>query len=171
MSARAPAYAALLALLPVAGAAFPDGTPWSFAENQECVSCHFGAPVAENSKALSLAGLKAPPVPGRAYELTVRLADAGMAKAGFRLIARATLGDAGSFRGITPGLSAEGAKIRATRDAMALAKPGLAEWTLLWTAPRPIAGRIEMFLDANAANGDDSPLGDVIHRKRITVSP
>ncbi|HUF79249.1 MAG TPA: hypothetical protein VMR44_10065, partial [Thermoanaerobaculia bacterium] len=49
--------------------------------------------------------------------------------------------------------------------------PGQAAWTLRWIAPPEPAGPVLFHATANAANDDDSELGDAIHRAAARSEP
>jgi hypothetical protein len=55
-----------------------------------------------------------------------------------------------------------------------LAEPELASWSFFWTAPNA-RDMIVLHVAANSANGDDSPLGDLVYtaeaRSRAAVGP
>jgi hypothetical protein len=51
---------------------------------------------------------------------------------------------------------------------VAAGRPG--RWTFRWTAPADAPGRAVVFhVAANAANDDDSPLGDFIYARALRV--
>lgn len=168
--------AASLLTCPVLAGAFPDGAPWEAAGAEGCAQCHFDAPAVENSEALTLEGLPERAFPGRSYLLTVRLRAKEMAAAGFLLSAWQGDAGAGRFSSAGPGSEARGARVRSTGAAAAPRPPGVAEWTVKWTAPAMTSephALIVVELWANAANGDRSPFGDTTHRRvwRLPLEP
>ncbi|HEX7081689.1 MAG TPA: choice-of-anchor V domain-containing protein [Gammaproteobacteria bacterium] len=186
-SSAAPAAAIAAAALacPALAAAFPDGPPWEVAGNEGCVQCHFDAPATEDSEALSLAGLPSEVTPGSHYRLTVRLTAPEMAIAGFLLsawheAAPPATGDAespaqhdgaGAFAALDAKTTANGAQVRSTEAGSVVETPGVAEWSVEWTAPTTIDGPIVVELWANAGNNDQSPFGDATHRRVWTIRP
>jgi hypothetical protein len=57
-----------------------------------------------------------------------------------------------------------------TRRGTGLAAPDTARWTLLWRAPDGL-GRVVFHLAANAANEDNSEMGDFIFTLSRVVGP
>jgi hypothetical protein len=174
-----------LAAAPLAAAvgyfsAYPDGPPpgttGGFGE-PTCVSCHF-ASTPDTLGSLALHGLPPALEPGRTYELIVELAREDMAAAGFELSARFACGpargrQAGAFR-------KPGDDVAVTREAgvdyvhqtlagSAPSTPGRARWRIEWTAPVGRSVAVRFHVAANAANGDESPLGDRVYALEKTV--
>ena len=166
---------ALAAVAPFAAAAgfltaYPDapppGTTGGFGE-PTCVSCHF-ATTPDSLGSLALRGLPATFEAGRTYELTVELARADMAAAGFQLSARFASGpargrQAGAFRilGDHAAVTAQSGVdyVHQTLAGAVPSTPGLARWGIEWTAPGKGSASVRFHIAANAANGDESPLG------------
>ena len=48
---------------------------------------------------------------------------------------------------------------------------GMNQWTIEWEAPAVVAGPVQFNVAANAANNDDSPLGDYIYVKAVRSAP
>lgn len=165
--------AALLILVLAASpaAAFPDGAPWEVASGPGCPACHFDAPPTEDSPALAIEGLPARIAAGATYRLTLRLSVPGMARAGFLIAAWRGKTEAGRFTAADARSEAKDATARSTAAGLTLSAPGEAEWTLDWQAPARLDGPIRFVLWANAANGDNSPLGDETHGKSVQVAP
>ena len=154
----------------------PPGTTGGFGE-PTCVSCHF-ATTPDTLGSLALRGLPATYAPGRSYELTVELARADMAAAGFQLSARFASGpvhgrQAGAFRvlgdhaAVTPQSGVE--YVHQSLAGAVPPTPGLARWRIEWTAPGEGSAPIRFHVAANAANGDDSPLGDRVYALQETI--
>jgi len=180
-----------LAALALAGASlaalslYKDGPPpahtGGFGE-PTCRECHSDAGLNEPGGELSIAG--APPVyqPGRTYQLDIVLRRAGMLRAGFQLAARFAEGDAtGTSAGLlTPGdgrskviwdTLSHVAYVEHTQAGTAL-RGDAGRWTVGWTAPAGNArGVVEFDVAGNAANDDDSPLGDFIYTHALRVAP
>jgi hypothetical protein len=164
---RAALLPALLLAAPPA-IAFSDAPPWEAASDTGCAECHFGTPPTLDSAALSLDGLPADVEAGATYRLTVRLAAPDMTFAGFLLAARQGNAAAGQFTAADDRAVADGALARSTTAGRTPAD-GASTWTLDWQAPAQVGAPIRFTLWANAANGDDSPLGDRTHRREWSV--
>lgn len=138
-----------------------------------CLECHNEFDANLPGGRLLLQGLPDVYEPGAAYELTVRLESEEMVKAGFQLSSRF---ESGAAAGRPAGaLTALDARTAVTRDSVTsvpyahhtgvgapVSDPSLATWVLRWTAPSEAAD-VVFHLAANSANGDDSPLGDLIY--------
>lgn len=169
--------AALVALLLAAAPAraYLDGPPaghtGGFGE-PTCHRCHFDQPLDEPAGRLDVEGFPEAFEPGRRYELRVTLSRPGMARGGFQLALRFAAGDpAGRPAGrLTAG---EGAEVvegptgvpyaRQARGGTAAPAGGSFQWTVEWEAPPDSGGEVVLHLAANAANGDDSELGDFVY--------
>lgn len=177
---RALLAAPLGAAVALAAAAFPDHAPAAmtggFGE-RTCATCHFGAEPNDPAGTFAVEGVPERFVPGAEYALRVRLARPGMGAAGFQLSARYAEGpDAGAQAGT---LAAEGAaEVRAEfgvqyaghTDGRSAAAEGQAAWTVRWRAPER-GGAVVFHAAANAADGDESPLGDHVYTVQKTVRP
>ena len=135
------------------------------------MACHFDGPVHAQSTALSLTGLPDRIMPGESYDLTVRLADREMDKAGFMIFFHQTSGPAGVAVSVSDEVDTKGAKARSTGAGTAKNESGVARWRLRWKAPESLAGPVRATLWGNAANADESPFGDRIHRRIFLARP
>jgi len=178
-----PAGIAGLAALSIAGAAPGAGAPrhvtgpppghtGGFGE-PTCQTCHTGLPLNDPGSTLEVDGLAATYRPGHTYRVTVRVdGDVYTRRAGFQAAFRWA---DGSDRGATAGsIGSRGPDTRVTTDSTGRveyightgggidAPGGSREWTFEWTAPEA-AGPIAFHVAANAANGDDSPLEDLVY--------
>jgi hypothetical protein len=142
--------------------AFPDGAPWDAAEGEGCHACHFDAPPVEASEALSLSGLPQVARPGEIYPLLIVLRVHDASRAGFLVAARQGAAPSGRFSSTDNRTEADGAEARSSLSGAELEGTGEARWALLWQAPAT-AAPVRFSIWANAANGDDSPLGDTTH--------
>jgi hypothetical protein len=182
--------AAALALVPVvlvvavAAPFYADGPPagrtGGFGE-PSCHECHTSEPLNATGGSLRLDSLPAAGYePGRLYRLQVQLARAGMASAGFELSVRrdepggkdkqAGLLDAADDRSQLAAGAAPVQYLEHTRKGTGLVKADTARWLVLWKAPdqgRPVVFHIA----ANAANDDNSALGDFIYTTAVRVGP
>lgn len=168
------AAGAALSALPAVAPGYRSGPPAAhtggFGE-PSCDGCHMG-PAATAQDALVL---EAPVryTPGERYDIRVRLADPGLAAAGFQLAVRfADAPAAGRQAGtlspvdstVTVITSAAGVEYASQTSAGSRpAGAAGAAWLIHWTAP-PEGAAVVFHVAANAADDDDSPLGDRIHR-------
>jgi len=146
-----------------------------------CRACHSDAGLNEPGGTLTLSGAPASYEPGKTYQLDVVLRRAGMLRAGFQLAARfaegaATGAQAGTF-------APADARSIVTWDTLTqvsyiehnLAGTALAgdagHWIVRWTAPATARGPVSFNVAGNAANDDDSPLGDFIYTTAERVAP
>lgn len=160
-----PARASVTGLVPARTGGFGEMT---------CQQCHWENPLDEPAGRLTITGIPQSYTPGEQYSITVTLVRPGLARAGFQLSARedGINMNAGSDAGV---LSADDPAVERVYDQRTRVTfvqhspsgtiPGAdaaATWTFTWTAPeqdQPVV----FHAAANAANGDDSPLGDYIY--------
>jgi len=164
---------AALALASPAGpaAAFPDGAPWSAAEKDGCMGCHFDGPLRDESRALTIEGLPERIQPETRYSLTLRLRGDSMETAGFLLKAEQTRGAIGRFEAGSEAVETKKALARSVDGEAGLESRDHAVWKLDWRAPARIDGPVRFILWANAGNGDASPFGDSVHRRIFLRAP
>ena len=153
-----------------------------------CTTCHFDSPADPTEGDLSLAGLPDAFEPGESYEVTVVLRDPGLERAGFQLAVRYADGsEEGRQAGVLASVDARSEVVsvaadgedgeppvlyaRQTREGARPEAPGSARWSLEWTAPDEPAGAVVFHAAANAANYDDSELGDVVHTRAVRSEP
>jgi len=162
-----------VAMVVASGAlAYPDDLPPDYAGNVAaafCASCHLGA-LGEGEALLALRGVPETVTAGETYKIGVELSHPELARAGFLLSARGRFlpGEA-----VAVERDADGTHY-ATHTADSTTFEGSAAWTVLWQAPGE-PGDVLFRLVGNAANGDDSPLGDSIveltHRVTVRRAP
>jgi hypothetical protein len=147
------------------------------ATSSTCRECHMHAPAAADAGALTVEGLPERYVPGARYALTVKLSHPELARAGFEASIRTETGaQAGELIAGDSGLSvipdpASGAHfVHHTKRGTVTQGPNAA-WTFTWNAPAKAMGPVVVRAAANAANGDDSPLGDAILFFSRTIRP
>lgn len=171
------AAGASLAALP----AFKDGPPpghtGGFGE-PTCRQCHSDAGLNEPGGDLSITGAPTTYEAGRTYELEVVLRRAGILRAGFQLAARFTEG--GAAAGVLTPVDARTSVMWDTlthvgyieHTAAGTALSGdVGRWLVRWTAPAAPRGAVSFNVAGNAANDDDSPLGDFIYATALRVAP
>lgn len=157
------------------GAVYLDGPPpahsGGFGE-PTCGQCHFDNPLDAPGGMLALDGIPEAVTPGEVYPLTITLARPEMQRAGFQLSVRygggASAGSqAGTLLATDERVAVDRAQgieyIRHTEAGTALSAPDTVRWRFQWQAPDSAAGAIVFHTAANAANGDESALGDHVY--------
>lgn len=148
-----------------------------------CQKCHWDNPLNDPAGSLRLEGVPRAYVPGRAYQLRVILRRRDLRRGGFELSARfaagspgdAGAGQAGRFVASDPRLQivSEPGKnveyIQHTKTGSTPPRTGEQRWTLDWEAPLAAPAAVIFSIAANAANDDNSPLGDFIYTAEITI--
>lgn len=146
-----------------------------------CHQCHWDNKLNESPGLLRLTGIPKAYTPRQRYLITVTVARPGLVRGGFQVAAREDLArtnigrDAGSLRGIdgrTELIRDDATQItylQHTKVGTEARTSGEAAWTFAWTAPD--AGPVVFHVAANAANGDDSALGDFIYTADARTSP
>ena len=145
-----------------------------------CHACHTDEPLNDPGGSLRIEGLPQRYEPGRTYVLTVVLRRSGMGRAGFELSTRVADGpQAGSQAGALEASDARASVVpgpppkavhyaEQTREGCSVSGPET-RWALRWRSPASAAGGgkggadVLIHVAANAANYDDSPLGDFIY--------
>lgn len=169
------AAAAIISVGPAASsaAAYADGAPPGFTGGfgeTACDACHFEAAVNTKPGQLTLTGVPERFAAGERYPLTITLSRPGMAMGGFQLSARMESGGAQAGT-LAPGpgeekrIKIEPGKVQYAnqrQDGTALAEPGVAKWTVVWTAPAT-PGAVVFHAAANAADKDEAARGDYIY--------
>ena len=160
--------------------AFPDDPPVAhtggFGE-PTCLKCHTGGELNAPGGSLALEGAPAAYEPGSRYRLAVLLARRGMAAGGFQLAARCEdggqageLSPAGAHRvGVTDDAKTGVRYAHQTADGVEPERPGSTGWAVEWTAPAAGCGAVRLDAAANAANGDDSALGDYVYTRSLVA--
>jgi hypothetical protein len=139
-----------------------------------CLSCHFDNPLNAPGGALAIDGVPPTFVGGQVYRLVIELARNDMRLGGFQVAARFADGaergrQAGIWRVLDERVQVvrspnddELAFVEHSADGSMLFSPGIARWTVEWSAPSS-SGTVEFNAAANAANDDGSSLGDYIY--------
>jgi hypothetical protein len=171
---------ASLAAVPVFKTGPPPAHTGGFGE-PTCRACHSDAGLNEPGGTLTVSGEPATYEPGKTYELEVVLRRNGMLRAGFQLAAR--FADGASTGRQAGTLAPADARTIVTWDTLTqvsyiehnLAGTALTgdagHWIVRWTAPPTAAGPVSFDVAGNAANDDDSPLGDFIYTTALRVAP
>jgi hypothetical protein len=182
-SSTAAVAAAALTVVGAATAPFyvdgpPPGRTGGFNETT-CRECHRHNTLNDPAGSLTIDSLPAAYEPNRSYRLTVVLTRPGMLAAGFQLAVRTN--DAGAQQaGLLAAVDDRTAfaapaprpiqYLQHTRKGTALTASDTARWTFTWRAPdgvRPVA----LHVAANAANDDNSDLGDFIYTREFVLLP
>lgn len=154
----------------------PPGYTGGFSE-PSCHECHFQADVNAGPGTLTIDGLPAAYEPDISYTITITLAQKGLAAGGFQMSAR--FGD-GTQAGHLAGAGIDAARIDVTtrKDVQYIhhvyagtrrVAPDTTRWQVVWTAPA--AGAPVVFhIAANAADDDESPLGDMIYTSKLRTN-
>jgi hypothetical protein len=172
-------------LLAPEGIAYVDGPPpattGGFSESS-CRMCHLDYDLNDSSGSLRLEGVPDKYLPGQEYTVTIRLAHPQMERSGFEIAARFASGgrrgeQAGSLEATDERVAivTENGKsiqyARQTRDGSAPESKGMATWAVRWRAPEEAVAPVLFNAAANAANYDDSPLGDFPYTQEATSLP
>jgi hypothetical protein len=184
LSFAVPAAALTLVGAAAAGHTFHAGAPpvgytGGFGE-PTCLECHLGSDLNAFGGRVDVLGLPDAYGRGQRYQLTVRLEAEETVTAGFQLSVRY---GGGAEWGTPAGeLVPIDSRVTVTRgetgqpyahqtlEGAATTDPDLAIWSLEWVAPllgRPVA----IHVAANSANGDDSPLSDLVYSMGVTIPP
>ena len=174
---------AIIAAGPAASpvSAYADGAPPGFTGGfgeQACDACHFEGALNIKPGQLTLTGVPERFAAGERYSLTLTLSRPGIAMGGFQLSARMENGGA-QAGALTPGpgeekrIKIEPGKVQYANQRLggtALAEPGTARWTVIWTAPAA-PGAVVFHAAANAADKDEAARGDYVYTATASSRP
>lgn len=144
-----------------------------------CIECHLDLELNALGGALLLDGIPASFTPGALYVVTVIVEGEGMGSAGFQAAARFHEGErtgtpAGRLApldGRTVVRSEDGVDyINHTVAGSKLGPGDVASWSFEWVAPGE-PSPVVFHVTGNSANGDNSPLGDLIYTAEVVVPP
>lgn len=170
------AAAAALVLITPAPTLNVDGAPpahtGGFGE-PTCQACHVGGGLNAPGGALGVEGLPTSYRPGEPYRIRVVLHSEDMTAAGFQAALRFSGGDldgtqAGRLEPIDSSTSVRRDSttdvryVQHSASGSGVSPSEVAVWSFRWTAPRE-EGVVLLHVAANSANGDNSPLGDLIY--------
>lgn len=155
----------------------PPGVSGGFGE-PTCLNCHTGEPLNAYGGSVTVAGLPDGFEPGRSYPLTVILEAEGTVLAGFQMTARYADGTrAGAPAGqlvpvdgratVTPGETGQPYLHQTEAGSLPESEAGTS-WALEWQAPAE-GGAVLFNVAANSANGDQSPLLDLVYAAEVRV--
>jgi hypothetical protein len=164
--------------------AYSSGPPDGYGGNppyyENCTTCHFSYDPNSGDGSLQLLGLPDGFAPGETYSLEVRLADPDQIRWGFELTVLDDadfLSSGGQIVVTDPGntqLSEDGeGTVDYLKHTLGGTQWGLADgpafWSFDWTAPSADVGSVTFYVAGNAANGDESFIGDYIYVSTYTV--
>lgn len=181
MIARALALGLLLLVIaaPLAWAflegPFP-GMTGGFGE-RTCHHCHFDNPINAPPGRVRLTGVPRSYTPGERYVLTVTVTRPHLSAAGFQIAGRFTAGKgagtpAGTLQPIddrTQTVEEAGQVYLQQTKRGSEPVTGRGTWQVEWIAPPKPAGPVIFHVAANAANADQSPLGDFVYTTRVRI--
>lgn len=136
--------------------------------SQVCTQCHF--PSGSGGGSISLIFPSSSYEAGQTYTLRVQVADTGQGRFGFALAARNganNLTSAGVLAAKGGNTIAQGGEVGQFNAPFA---SGSFEFQVDWTAPATGAGPVTFYFVGNAANGDNTQLGDFIYQSSLVWS-
>lgn len=149
----------------------PSGHSGGFGE-PTCAACHFGGVENPVDGLFDVVGLPEAALPDSTYLLEIVLKFPAMKRSGFQLTSRTEDGlQAGSFAPTDDrtAIDRDGVQYLVQTEAGSMpAERGSMRWTVRWTAPAA-PGTVQFHGAANAANGDDLPIGDTVMARGWTV--
>ena len=177
--------ALLLSVLSLSVSAFKEGPMPNMTGgfgDPTCQTCHLGNPLNAPGGRLSLSGVPAAFRPAQTYRITVRLEREDLRRGGFEIGARFASGpqagrQAGTWRTLDRRVQIQpsqdgGLQFAQHTTAGTLAPThGAVSWTFDWTAPAGMPPPVQFNVAGNAANDDDSPLGDYIYTLERRSAP
>jgi len=146
-----------------------------------CHSCHFDRPLAPPGARLTVAGFPQSYTPGRRYLISVEVETLAPSRGGFQLAVRYASGARAGAQAGGLAVAGEGVQLVAAGEpaveyaqhtlAGASPRAGRLAWKVAWTAPEAPAHPVLLHVAANAANGDESPLGDRVYLASLASTP
>lgn len=145
-----------------------------------CLQCHMDGELNEPGGTVTITGLPPRYQPGQRYTLRIAVSHPELRTAGFELAARYESGPDSARQSGTLAIDGDGAKV-STDEASRVQyahhlrlgttplRPGNGRWIVAWTAPSAPSGPVVFHVVANAANDNDSPMGDHVYARAVTV--
>jgi hypothetical protein len=176
-------WGALLATTGFTASAYQEGAPPAHTggfEEPSCQRCHADGPLNDSLGRIVVEGLPERYASGKRYRITVTLSRPEMRLGGFQLSARFAGGERAGRQAGTLRATDDRARLSDTAGVQyaghtaagsALTGRDSARWVIEWTAPAAPAGAVVFHTAANAANDDDSELGDNIYTRSVTSRP
>lgn len=158
----------------------PPGHTGGFGE-PTCAVCHDGGELNAPGGTLRVEGLPLEFVPGARYPFDVVFESRDSELAGFQAAMRyvgggASGSTAGQLQAVTPDVSvtidsATGVEyVQHTRPDETISDARVVRWPIVWIAPAT-ADSVAFHVAANGANGDNSPLDDLIYTAEARLAP
>ena len=156
----------------------PTGYTSAPSENN-CTSCHSGSLISSGSNwnNISLSGNFSGNgyLPDSTYTIKIAYSQSGINKWGFEAtILDATNTKAGTLvtaSGRTQKSSTSREYVYQTSSGTASTSTNATDWTFTWKAPSKNIGPLTVYVNLNAANGDNGDGGDQIYAKKFTINP
>lgn len=159
---------------PAQAAGAPDGG------NQTCAKsgCHATNPAADRDGMISTTIPASGYIPGETYTITIGTSEGAVSKWGFQATVQNATGDLqGSYiltNTTETQLATQGTNTNryVTHKAAGntTTTPGSKSWSFDWVAPAAGTGDVNFYCAVNAANGNNSPSGDIILKDVLTVA-
>jgi hypothetical protein len=164
----------------VAGAGNTEGPPPGYTGGfgePTCRNCHADLPLNAPGGSLAVGGLDGELAAGEARRVTLTLNGEGMERAGFQAAFRLAEGEPGAPAGRLRALDERTRVVRESSSGVEYVQQtetgselvnGEGRWEFEWAAPES-AATVALHVSANSANGDDSPLGDLVYTQGLRV--
>lgn len=153
----------------------------TFPAELTCQGCHNSFALNTGSGVLSITGLPATYTPGQEVTITITLNQADRARYGFQATALDDLGRRAGDLLVTDTertALADGTGVYAGRQYIRQTTAGFqpngtnqASWSFKWKAPAQTAGRVTLYVAANAANGNGANTIDYIYVSNASMQP
>lgn len=145
-----------------------------------CHTCHIGSVLNDVRASLEIAGLEDRYEPGAAHRVTITVRGEGMGSAGFQAAFRIRRGErSGAAAGRVAALDEHARVVRDPDTGLAYIQhteagaelvDGVGQWVIEWIAPEDEV-IVALHVAANSANGDSSPLDDLILTRSVELRP
>lgn len=121
-------------------------------------------------------------VPGKVYPITVKIAETGVHRFGFQIVALQnnnllnagdmSVTDIARTQVITNDIALQDRKyVTYTYPGTEPSAPGEGEWTMNWTAPDKNVGPVTLYIASVSANNDNTDKGDHVYTTTVTLTP
>ncbi len=145
-----------------------------------CRSCHLGLALNDPRGSLEIEGLDEGYEPGAAHRVSITVRGEGMGSAGFQAAFRVLKGDqSGAAAGRVVVLDEHARLVRDPATGVEYIQHtgagtelvyGVGQWVFEWVAPKDDV-TVVLHVAANSANGDNSPLEDLILASSLELQP
>ncbi len=121
-------------------------------------------------------------VPGKVYPITVKIADSGVNRFGFQIVALKnsdnmnagvmSVMDLDRTQIVSNDIALQDRKyVTYTNQGTEPSAPGEGEWTMNWTAPDKSEGPVTLYIASVSANNDNTDKGDHVYTTKLTLTP